>query len=77
MATAGTSEDVSAALARVIVETIERRGVMVVPAFAVGRAQHLLYLIGKLRAEKRIPACREICALRTVTPVDRSSRSGS
>jgi metallo-beta-lactamase family protein len=52
-----SSDDVSAALARVIVETVERRGVLVVPAFAVGRAQHLLYLIGKLRAENRIPAC--------------------
>jgi metallo-beta-lactamase family protein len=49
--------DVSGALARVIVETIEKRGVVVVPAFAVGRAQHLLYLIGKLRAENRIPSC--------------------
>ena len=51
------TEDLSAALARVIVETVDKRGVMVVPAFAVGRAQHLLYLIGKLRAENRIPAC--------------------
>lgn len=50
-------EDVASALARVIVETIERRGVLVIPAFAVGRAQHLLYLIGKLRAEKQIPDC--------------------
>ncbi len=51
------SEDISVALARVIVETVEKRGVVVVPAFAVGRAQHVLYLIGKLRAEKRIPDC--------------------
>lgn len=51
------TEEISAALARVIVETVERRGVIVVPAFAVGRAQHLLYLIGKLRAANRIPAC--------------------
>jgi len=52
-----SSEDISAALARVIVETVEKRGVLVVPAFAVGRAQHLLYLIGKLRAQGKIPAC--------------------
>jgi len=52
-----STEDLLAALARVIVETVEQRGVIVVPAFAVGRAQHLLYLIGKLRAENRIPAC--------------------
>jgi metallo-beta-lactamase family protein len=51
------SGDLPLALANVIVETIEKRGVMVVPAFAVGRAQHLLYLIAKLRAEQRIPPC--------------------
>jgi len=51
------SEDISVALAQTIVETVEKRGVVVVPAFAVGRAQHLLYLIDKLRAENRIPAC--------------------
>jgi metallo-beta-lactamase family protein len=45
------------ALERVIVQTLERRGVVVVPAFAVGRAQHLLYLLSKLRAANRIPAC--------------------
>lgn len=50
-------ENVEAVLARVIVETLEKQGVVVVPAFAVGRAQHLLYLLGKLRAEKRIPPC--------------------
>ncbi len=50
-------EDISEALARVIVDTVDKRGVIVVPAFAVGRAQHLLYLIAKLRAAKRIPDC--------------------
>lgn len=49
--------DVSETLARIVIETIEKRGVLVVPAFAVGRAQHLLYLIATLRAENRIPAC--------------------
>lgn len=49
--------DIEASLARVIGETFEKRGVLVVPAFAVGRAQHLLYLIGKLRAQRRIPEC--------------------
>jgi len=51
------AEDLSEALAKVIIETVERRGVLVVPAFAVGRAQHLLYLVGKLRSERRIPEC--------------------
>lgn len=52
-----TSDDIAQALARVIVDTVEKRGVVVVPAFAVGRAQHLLHLIANLRVEQRIPAC--------------------
>jgi metallo-beta-lactamase family protein len=48
-------EDIEDALAKVIVETVEKRGVIVVPAFAVGRAQHLLHLVARLRAAKRIP----------------------
>jgi metallo-beta-lactamase family protein len=48
-------EDPGDALARVIVETVERRGAMIVPSFAVGRAQHLLHLIERLRAARRIP----------------------
>ena len=51
------AEDLPAALARVVIETVERRGAVVVPAFAVGRAQHLLHLLGELRAAQRIPAC--------------------
>lgn len=42
-------------LARIITETVERRGMVVVPAFAVGRAQHLLHLVADLKAKKRIP----------------------
>jgi metallo-beta-lactamase family protein len=43
-------------VARVVNETlVERRGTLVVPAFAVGRAQHLLYLLAELKAKKRIP----------------------
>lgn len=49
--------DIADELARVVVETMEKRGVLVVPAFAVGRAQHLLYLLARLRSENRIPAC--------------------
>jgi metallo-beta-lactamase family protein len=44
-------------LAQLVNQTVARRGVLVVPAFAVGRAQHLLYLLAKLRAEQRIPEC--------------------
>jgi metallo-beta-lactamase family protein len=51
------ANDVSTALARTITETIEKRGVLVVPAFAIGRAQHLLDQIARLREERRIPDC--------------------
>lgn len=52
-----SSQNIEDALAKVIVDTIEKRGVVVVPAFAVGRAQHLLHIIARLRDEKRIPEC--------------------
>lgn len=45
-------------LARVVNETVERRGTLVVPAFAVGRAQHLLHLLAQLKAQRRIPAVK-------------------
>jgi metallo-beta-lactamase family protein len=50
------SEPVADALARVITETAEKRGVVLVPAFAVGRAQHLLHFIAQLVDERRIPS---------------------
>lgn len=42
-------------LAQVIHRTCERGGVLVVPAFCVGRAQELLYLLSRLKAEGKIP----------------------
>jgi metallo-beta-lactamase family protein len=42
-------------LAQVINETRERGGVVLIPAFAVGRTQELIYLIRELEEEKRIP----------------------
>jgi len=51
------AEELTEALARIVAETFERRGALIVPAFAVGRAQHLLHLLGRLRAQDRIPAC--------------------
>ncbi|TMQ12155.1 MAG: MBL fold metallo-hydrolase, partial [Deltaproteobacteria bacterium] len=42
-------------LASIVTETAARGGTLVVPAFAVGRAQHLLHLLAGLRATKRIP----------------------
>ncbi len=52
-----SSQNIEDALAKVIVETVEKGGVVVVPAFAVGRAQHLLHLVARLREAKRIPDC--------------------
>lgn len=47
--------DVKGALAQMIQRAVSRQGVIVVPAFAVGRAQTLLYLIHLLKLEKKIP----------------------
>ncbi|MGE5169876.1 MAG: MBL fold metallo-hydrolase RNA specificity domain-containing protein [Rudaea sp.] len=43
-------------LAEVITRTTARGGTLIVPSFAVGRAQALLYLLHRLKAEARIPA---------------------
>src|SRR5690606_27597221 len=48
-------EDPGTALADVIDRTAARGGVVIVPAFAVGRAQTLMYLAVKLKHDKRIP----------------------
>ena len=42
-------------LARIINETAERGGALLVPAFAIGRTQEIVYLIRELEEEKRIP----------------------
>jgi metallo-beta-lactamase family protein len=42
-------------LAQVIRRTAERGGAVLIPSFAVGRAQTLLYLLHRLRQEGRIP----------------------
>jgi metallo-beta-lactamase family protein len=49
------SEAVADALARIVSETVAKGGVVLIPAFAVGRAQHLLHLVARLVAEHRIP----------------------
>jgi metallo-beta-lactamase family protein len=49
------SDDVPAMLAKLVNETVNRGGSLVVPAFAVGRAQHLLHLLSELRRSERIP----------------------
>ena len=52
-----THESVSPqdALAEVITRTARRGGVVLIPAFAVGRAQTLLYHLEQLKRAKRIP----------------------
>ncbi|PVY80477.1 metallo-beta-lactamase family protein [Cupriavidus alkaliphilus] len=42
-------------LGEIVSETVGRGGSLIVPAFAVGRTQSLLYCLHRLREEKRIP----------------------
>ena len=49
------SEDPGAGIAKIIRETAARGGVVIIPSFAVGRAQTLLYYIHLLKAEGSIP----------------------
>jgi metallo-beta-lactamase family protein len=39
----------------VVNRTVDRKGVVVIPAFAIGRAQSLLYCLHHLKRERRIP----------------------
>ncbi|MGE0129745.1 MAG: MBL fold metallo-hydrolase RNA specificity domain-containing protein [Blastocatellales bacterium] len=50
--------DVKAKLAEIINETAERGGHVLIPSFAVGRTQLLLYLLRELEEENRIPILR-------------------
>lgn len=47
--------DVLEDLASIINETVQRNGVILIPAFAVGRVQALMYYLWVLRKQKRIP----------------------
>lgn len=47
--------DVLEDLAKVIQETAQRNGVVLIPAFAVGRAQTMMYYLWRLKKQKRIP----------------------
>jgi metallo-beta-lactamase family protein len=48
------AEDGGAALARIITETVARRGKVIVPAFAIGRVEEFLYWLFKLEDEGRL-----------------------
>jgi len=47
--------DSATQMARIINEAADRNGPILIPAFAVGRTQEVLYLIRELEDEKRIP----------------------
>ncbi len=49
------SDDVAAQLAQIIVDTVQRGGSVLMPAFAVGRAQALMLVLQRLKAGGRIP----------------------
>ena len=52
---AHASEDPLATIADVVSRTAARGGIVVIPAFAVGRAQTLLWCLHRLKVERRIP----------------------
>jgi metallo-beta-lactamase family protein len=49
-------EDPAAALAQVVTDTARRGGIVLIPVFAVGRAQTVLHLLAGLRRDGRIPS---------------------
>ncbi len=49
------SIDIATTVADIINTTAQRGGIVLIPAFAVGRAQALLHLIQELKKEERIP----------------------
>jgi metallo-beta-lactamase family protein len=48
-------EDTKPALAKIINETIDRGGSVIIPAFAFGRTQELLYVLHQLYHENQVP----------------------
>ena len=50
-----STEDDGDVIATVIRDTVARGGKVIVPAFAIGRVEELLYWIGRLERERRIP----------------------
>ena len=49
------ADDPADKLAEVVNRTLSRQGVLLIPSFAVGRAQALLHLLSRLKAARRIP----------------------
>ena len=50
------ADDDGVGLARIINETYARHGKVLIPAFAIGRVEELLYWLFKLQDEKKLPA---------------------
>lgn len=48
-------EDAREELAQIIIDTYERKGIVIIPAFAVGRTQEIVYDLQRLVADNRIP----------------------
>ena len=51
----GSYDDVESELAQIICETASSGGKVIIPSFAVGRTQHLVYVLHKLFDQGRIP----------------------
>jgi metallo-beta-lactamase family protein len=49
-------DDPGVRLGRIVNETIRRGGTLLIPAFAVGRTQHVMFLLRSLRADGTIPS---------------------
>ncbi len=49
------AEDDGATLARIVTETFARGGKVIIPAFAIGRVEELLYWLFKLEDKGRLP----------------------
>lgn len=49
------ADDDGSRMARIINETVERGGKLIIPAFALGRTEEVIYWISRLEDEKRIP----------------------
>jgi metallo-beta-lactamase family protein len=49
-------EDIERDLQALVLRTVERQGKILIPAFAVGRTQHITYVLNNLAATGRIPA---------------------
>ncbi len=49
-------EDAHQVFARIVKETVQRRGKVIIPAFAVGRTQDLVFTLNQMISDKVIPA---------------------